>query len=180
MSMMNGGYRGKIGEKVADFATIRGRAEAVAADRGGPRPGDRDRRRGVRRWRPSPGDSGTRRRALGRSERHLIGLFLSAIFVLGNPGHPAFIGVMFVGIAIGMLLSLITYSIVRRRRDYASVMQVKADRYEVTVLPDSVGKAPGAGARRHADPRRPAPSATAAEPPQYGSASRSRRATASA
>jgi hypothetical protein len=83
---------------------------------------------------------------------------------------------MFVGIAIGMLLSLITYSIVRRRRDYASVMQVKADRYEVTVLPDSVG-APGAGARRHADPapravrdrgRAAAVRERVEEPPRYG------------
>ncbi|MBS1898925.1 MULTISPECIES: general stress protein [unclassified Microbacterium] len=100
----------------------------------------------------------------------LIGLFLSAIFVLGNPSVPmqAFIGILFVGVAIGMILSLITYSIVRRRRDYASVMQLKADHYEVTVLPDSVGKARQVLGRAVTPIPRPAPSATAAEPPQYG------------
>ena len=56
----------------------------------------------------------------------LIGLFFAAILVLGSPSVPiqAFVGVLFVGIAVGMLLSIITYSFVRRRRDYASVVQV--------------------------------------------------------
>ncbi|MBS1697942.1 MAG: hypothetical protein JST25_06025 [Actinobacteria bacterium] len=99
----------------------------------------------------------------------LIGLFLSAIFVLGNPAVPmqAFIGILFVGVAIGMILSLITYSIVRRRRDYASVMQLKADHYEVTVLAASVGKARQVlGAAVTANPA-PASSASV-EPPRYG------------
>ena len=54
----------------------------------------------------------------------LLGLLFSAILVIGSPSVPiqAFVGVLFVGIAIGMLLSIITYSFVRRRRDYASVM----------------------------------------------------------
>ena len=109
----------------------------------------------------------------------LIGLFLSAIFVLGNPSVPmqAFVGILFVGVAIGMILSLITYSIVRRRRDYASVMQLKADHYEVTVLPDSVGKArqvlgravtpvPPSGAA--AAPATGPAAGPASAPPQYG------------
>ncbi|WP_045251453.1 general stress protein [Microbacterium azadirachtae] len=99
----------------------------------------------------------------------LIGLFLSAIFVLGNPAVPmqAFVGILFVGVAIGMILSLVTYSIVRRRRDYASVMQLKADHYEVTVLAASVGKARQVLGRSVTPTPRPAPSAVA-EPPQYG------------
>lgn len=40
-----------------------------------------------------------------------------------------------------MLLSLVTYAIVRRRRDFASVTQFAADHYEVTVLSTSLGKA---------------------------------------
>ena len=98
----------------------------------------------------------------------LIGLFLSAIFVLGNPAVPmqAFIGILFVGVAIGMILSLITYSIVRRRRDYASVMQLRADHYDVTVLPASVGKARQVLGRSVTPIPRPAPAA--AEPPRYG------------
>ncbi|MDQ4214015.1 general stress protein [Microbacterium sp. ASV81] len=105
----------------------------------------------------------------------LIGLFLSAFFVLGNPAVPiqAFLGVIFVGVAIGMILSLIAYAIVRRRRDYASVMQLNAEHYEVTVLAASVGKArqvlgrsatTSPAARPGGAPGFPAP----AEPPRYG------------
>ncbi|MFK4853318.1 general stress protein [Microbacterium sp. ZW T6_19] len=73
----------------------------------------------------------------------LIGLFLSAILVLGNPDVPMqlFVGFVFIGVALGMLLSLVTYAIVRRRRDFASVTQFAADHYEVTVQPASVAKA---------------------------------------
>jgi xanthosine utilization system XapX-like protein len=73
----------------------------------------------------------------------LIGLFFAAILVLGSPAVPiqAFVGVLFVGIAVGMLLSLVTYSFVRRRRDYASVVQVTADHYEVTVASRSLPRA---------------------------------------
>ncbi|MET0813523.1 MAG: general stress protein [Microbacterium sp.] len=73
----------------------------------------------------------------------LLGLLFSAILVIGSPSVPiqAFVGVLFVGIALGMLLSIITYSFVRRRRDFASVTQVVADRYEVTVAASSVHRA---------------------------------------
>ncbi|AZC14275.1 general stress protein [Microbacterium sp. ABRD28] len=88
----------------------------------------------------------------------LLGMLFSAILVLGSPSVPiqAFVGVLFVGIAIGMLLSLITYSLVRRRRDFASVMQVIAERYDVTVSASDVAKARGVlGPRAHS----PAPAA---------------------
>lgn len=73
----------------------------------------------------------------------LIGLFFAAVVVIGTPDAPIqlFVGVVFVGIAFGMLLSILSYSFVRRRRDYASVIQVVADHYEVTVAPASVHKA---------------------------------------
>lgn len=73
----------------------------------------------------------------------LLGLLFSAILVIGSPSVPiqAFVGVLFVGIAIGMLLSIVTYSFVRRRRDYASVIQVVADHYDVTVAPGSLQRA---------------------------------------
>lgn len=73
----------------------------------------------------------------------LIGLFFAAILVIGSPVAPiqAFVGVIFVGIAVGMILSLITYAFVRRRRNYASVMQVIADHYDVTVTAASIHRA---------------------------------------
>ncbi|WP_205791545.1 general stress protein [Microbacterium sulfonylureivorans] len=105
----------------------------------------------------------------------LLGLLFSAILVIGSPSVPiqAFVGVLFVGIAIGMLLSIVTYSFVRRRRDYASVMQVVADHYEVTVTAASIHRARQVlgpqtvdepmSASRPGTPREEAP-----EPPRYG------------
>lgn len=73
----------------------------------------------------------------------LLGLFFSALFLLGNDKAPpsAFVGVLLVGVALGMLFSLGAYAVIRRRKDFASVMQVIADHYEVTVLPGSIHRA---------------------------------------
>lgn len=105
----------------------------------------------------------------------LLGLLFSAILVIGSPSVPiqAFVGVLFVGIAIGMLLSIVAYSFVRRRRDFASVMQVIADSYEVTVAAGSVQRArqvlgPQAGPLPPSEPVPPAPESGRAEPPRYG------------
>lgn len=128
----------------------------------------------------------------GATNGVLLGLLFSAILVIGSPSVPiqAFVGVIFVGIALGMLLSIITYSFVRRRRDFASVMQVVADHYEITVATASVQRArevlgrPGVPAPRatpstatapeHSStdapvsaPATPIPDADAA-PPRYG------------
>lgn len=103
----------------------------------------------------------------------LLGLLFSAIFVLGTPNAAIqlFIGVMLVGIAVGMLLSIITYTLVRRRRDYTSITQVIADHYEVTVLPRSIQRARKILGRDvlPVTPGLPAPAVPpASEPPQYG------------
>ncbi|MFG6476334.1 general stress protein [Microbacterium sp. P06] len=106
----------------------------------------------------------------------LLGLLFSFVFVLGTPTVQiaAFLGVMFVGIALGMLMSLITYSIVRRRRDFASVMQVIADRYDVCVTPSSLQRARqivGPGSAPAVAPAAGPDSATPPapeEPPRYG------------
>ena len=98
----------------------------------------------------------------------LLGLFLSAILVLGNPEVPIqlFVGFVFIGVAVGMLLSLITYAIVRRRRDFASVTQFAADHYEVTVAAGSLAKARQVlGSGRSAPVRAPV---NLDEPPRYG------------
>lgn len=106
----------------------------------------------------------------------LLGLLFSAILVIGSPSVPiqAFVGVLFVGIAIGMLLSIIAYSFVRRRRDFASVMQVVADSYEVTVSAGSIHRArqvlgtQASSPPPVADPVPPMPDAAPAEPPRFG------------
>ncbi|MFJ4224596.1 general stress protein [Microbacterium sp. NPDC089695] len=98
----------------------------------------------------------------------LIGLFLGAILVLGNPEVPIqlFVGFVFIGVAIGMILSLVTYAIVRRRRDFASVTQFAADHYEVRVQAASLAKARQVlGAVRPATVR---PPVNLDEPPRYG------------
>lgn len=104
----------------------------------------------------------------------LLGLLFSAILVIGSPSVPiqAFVGVLFVGIAIGMLLSIVTYSIVRRRRDYASVTQVVADHYDVTVAASSVHRArqvlgPQASAAEPVAPK-PESGREPSNPPRYG------------
>lgn len=105
----------------------------------------------------------------------LIGLFFSAILMIGSPDFPiqAFAGILFVGVAIGMLLSLISLALVRRRRDFASVMQVVADHYEVAVDGASAAKARQAlGAATtvaaSAAPAAPVVVPADAPPPRYG------------
>lgn len=104
----------------------------------------------------------------------LLGLLFSAILVIGSPSVPiqAFVGVLFVGIAIGMLLSIVAYSFVRRRRDYASVMQVIADHYEITVTDNSVARARQVLGPQAAPAAPAAPVVAAApeasDPPKYG------------
>jgi len=98
----------------------------------------------------------------------LLGLLFAAIFVLGSPtaALPVFVGVMLVGIAIGMLMSIISYSIIRRRRDFTSVTQVIADHYDVTVLARSLAKAQEIIGRRPAPVS--APPVDLTTPPAYG------------
>lgn len=101
----------------------------------------------------------------------LLGLLFAAIFVLGSPGAvlQLFVGVMLVGIALGMLMSIISYSILRRRRDFTSVTQVIADHYDVTVLPRSFPRAKEVlGTSATATPAPPAPPVDPSTPPRYG------------
>ncbi len=106
----------------------------------------------------------------------LLGLLFSAIFVLGTPNAAIqlFVGVMLVGIAVGMLMSIITYTLLRRRRDYTSITQLIADHYEITVLPRSIHRAReilGAAAQVPAAgsvAAMPPPTSRPLPPPQYG------------
>ncbi|WP_345803089.1 general stress protein [Microbacterium sp. AZCO] len=173
---------GDAGEKVADFATYEAAQKAVSTLIAADVPA-RDIAivglglRSIERVTGRLGYAAAAR--TGAINGLLLGMLFSAILVLGSPSVPiqAFVGVLFVGIAIGMLLSIVTYSLVRRRRDFASVMQVVADHYEVTVAASSIHRARQVlGTVPSAPPApRPAPAAPPTappdetdEPPRYG------------
>ncbi|MFT4214989.1 MAG: hypothetical protein QM622_09475 [Microbacterium sp.] len=140
---ISGGIPQEHGETVAEYSTYEGAQKAVSELMAGDVPA-RDIAivgRGLRSIETVTGKLGYAAAARsGAINGILLGLLFSAIFVLGteSAGIQLFVGVMFVGIAFGMLMSIVSYAIVRRRRDYASVTQVIADHYEVTVLPSSL------------------------------------------
>jgi len=65
----------------------------------------------------------------------LFGMLISAFAVIWVPeaGMPMIGGVLLIGVAFGMALRILNYSLIRRRRDYASMMTITAERYEVSV-----------------------------------------------
>ncbi|WP_460775201.1 YflT domain-containing protein [Microbacterium sp. GXF7504] len=100
----------------------------------------------------------------------MLGVLFAAIFVLGSPtvALQVFVGVLLLGVALGMLLNIVMFAIVRRKRDYASVMQVAADRYEVKVTAANAAKARAALGTRPVEQAPAVPPAAATEPPRYG------------
>ncbi len=170
-----GAGRDEVGEKVASFPTYEKAQKAVSSLIAGEVPA-RDIAivgSGLRSIERITGRLGYATAARsGALNGLMLGLLFAFIFVLGTPTVQisAFIGVLLVGMALGMLLSLGTYSIVRRRRDFASVMQVTADHYDVCVAAPSLAKARGllgpAGTARTVVARPAAPADAA--PPQYG------------
>ncbi|MCJ1706851.1 general stress protein [Microbacterium sp. VKM Ac-2923] len=175
-----GAGRDEVGEKVASFPTYEQAQKTVSSLIAGEVPA-RDIAivgSGLRSIERITGKLGYATAARsGALNGLMLGLLFAFIFVLGTPTAQisAFIGVLLVGMALGMLLSLGTYSIVRRRRDFASVMQVAADHYDVCVAATSVQKARGligpAGSSRTVVSR---PASTDAAPPQYGERSTTR------
>lgn len=187
MSMNGGRFPqsvGDLGQTVASFPTYEAAQKAVSRLIAGEVPA-RDIAivgQGLRSVEKVTGKLGyaTAARA-GATNGVLLGLLFSAILVIGSPSVPiqAFVGVIFVGIALGMLLSIITYSFVRRRRDFASVMQVVADHYELMIAASSVQRARQVLGRSADDAPSAAPPSTPAataapvpdadaEPPRYG------------
>ena len=65
----------------------------------------------------------------------MIGLLFAAFSIIWLPELQMAVvgGILLIGIGFGMALRLLNYSIVRRRRDFASIMSITADRYEVAV-----------------------------------------------
>jgi hypothetical protein len=138
--------RDAVGETIASFPTYEGAQKAVSALIAGDVPAREiaivgSGLRSVERVTGRLGYATAARS--GAINGLLLGLFFSAIFVLGNSAVQvsAFVGVLFLGVALGMLLSIVTYAMVRRRKDFASVMQITADHYEVTVQSSSIHRA---------------------------------------
>lgn len=169
-----GAGRDEVGEKIASFPTYEQAQKAVSSLIAGEVPA-RDIAivgSGLRSIERVTGRLGYATAARsGALNGLMLGLLFAFIFVLGQPTVQIslFVGVLLVGMALGMLLSLGTYSIVRRRRDFASVMQVAADHYDVCVAATSVHKARGivgpSGAPRTVVSR---PAVSPSDPPQYG------------
>lgn len=178
MSMLAGrpgAGRDEVGEKVASFPTYEQAQKAVSSLIAGEVPA-RDIAivgTGLRSVERITGRLGYATAARsGALNGLMIGLLFAFIFVLGQPTVQiaTFLGVLLVGMALGMLLSLGTYSLIRRRRDFASVMQVSADHYDVCVAAASLHKARGVlgptGTARTVVAR---PSVSVDDaPPQYG------------
>lgn len=170
---MMGGMPREQGEKVAEFASYEAAQAAVTSliEAEVPAKDIQIIGRGLRSIETVTGRLGYATAARsGVLNGILFGLLFSAVFVLGSPeaGIQVFAGVMLVGIALGMLMSLLTYSFMRRRRSYTSVTSVVADHYDVHVLPASLRRA------REVTGVRPATAAPAPvdpstlPPPRYG------------
>ena len=96
-----------------------------------------------------------------------LGVFFGLLFIIFSPQVQVtfLVACVLIGAAFGMLFSLTTYSLNRRRRDFTSVMQVIASSYSViaepahanrarTVLGTSPGGAPAAEAPHPSEPPR--------------------------
>ena len=170
---MLGGMPREQGEKVAEFPSYEAAQKAVTRliDADIPAKDIQIIGRGLRSVETVTGRLGYATAARsGAINGILFGLLFSAIFVLGSPeaGIQVFAGVMLVGIALGMLMSLITYTLMRRRRSYTSVTQLIADHYDVHVLPGSIHRAREvAGVRTASAPAAPVDPSTL-PPPRYG------------
>jgi hypothetical protein len=179
---MMGGTPQEHGEKIAEFSSYEGAQKSVSQLIASDIPA-KDIAivgRGLRSVETVTGRLGYAAAArTGAINGILLGLLFSAIFVLGTPNAAIqlFIGVMLVGIAVGMLMSIITYTLLRRRRDYTSITQLIADHYEITVLPRSIHRAReilGAAATHAAAAASasvaamPPPTSQPLPPPQYG------------
>ncbi|WP_324613635.1 general stress protein [Agromyces kandeliae] len=96
-----------------------------------------------------------------------FGTFLGLLFFIFSPSGTS-LGILgaavLIGAGFGMIFSLVSYSINRRRRDFTSVMQVLATRYAIIAEPAHVVRARQVlGVTDAAAP--PAPVTTVTRPP---------------
>lgn len=74
-----------------------------------------------------------------------LGLFFALILFIFQPDNAGIIGVFLAAVAIGagfgMLFGVLSYAMNRNRRDFSSVMQLVATRYDVITEPELVAGA---------------------------------------
>lgn len=79
---------------------------------------------------------------MGAMSGAYLGLFFALILFIFQPESPGIIGVflaaVIIGAGFGMLFGVLSYSLNRNRRDFSSVMQMVAARYEVITEPELV------------------------------------------
>ncbi len=74
-----------------------------------------------------------------------LGLFFGLILFLFQPENggifSVFVAAVIIGAGFGMLFGVLSYSLNRNRKDFSSVMQMIASRYDVVVEPESAHRA---------------------------------------
>lgn len=72
---------------------------------------------------------------MGAGSGAYLGIFFGIILFIFQPGASGIMGVFFAALAIGagfgMLFAVVTFSLNRNRREYASITQVVASRYDL-------------------------------------------------
>jgi pyruvate/2-oxoglutarate dehydrogenase complex dihydrolipoamide acyltransferase (E2) component len=99
-----------------------------------------------------------------------FGTFLGLLLFIFSPDAIGILGAaILIGAGFGMIFSVVSYSLNRRRRDFTSVMQVLATRYAIIGDPEHVSRARNVlgvtDAATPAPPAAPAPPAQAPAPP---------------
>ncbi|GAA1605549.1 membrane protein [Leucobacter chromiireducens subsp. chromiireducens] len=74
-----------------------------------------------------------------------LGLFLGLLLFIFQPDNSAILGVFLsavvIGAGFGMLFGVLSYAMNRNRRDFSSVMQMVATRYDLITEPELVHQA---------------------------------------
>jgi hypothetical protein len=74
-----------------------------------------------------------------------LGLFLGILLFIFQPDNTAIFGVFIaavvIGAGFGMLFGVLSYAMNRNRRDFSSVMQMVATRYDLVTEPELVHQA---------------------------------------
>lgn len=96
-----------------------------------------------------------------------FGTFLGLLLFIFSPDALGILGAaILIGAGFGMIFSVVSYSLNRRRRDFTSVMQVLATRYAIIGDPEHVARARNVlGVTDAAVPAPPAPPAAPVQAP---------------